>query len=328
MANYANAYTIAFEGDDIVYNNKIMTFLKEIEKLMNSPQKRKVVRTINGKTLRVHAYEWSTLNDDYVVIPFGKLKDTNKPYGMDETTQKLIELPNDMFDVNCFAYHSRYRIAIITTNKQGPTEYDIECYLNSYIPQNEGYRIHLKPIKRNIGIEKIRNATCARSLTINLNLGRPLNDFFFEQVNEDGSIKNFLLGLLNHSKDSLQSKTFSFTIGLGHDKNATLDIASLLELLDSINIESNCVKEILVNYKDNTSKRIDTAKLKENNVIYKVHFDLNATRLSAEYIKNNLEEVLTNERNKYYTQINDYFCNSIELEEYKFEENFDGAPIV
>lgn len=328
MANYASAYTIAFENNNTVFGDNIIQFLKDVERLMNSPQKDNIVRRINGKLMRVHAYEWSDLKEDYLVIPFGKLKESNKPYGMDQTTQKLIELPEDMFDVNCLAYHARYNIALVTTNQQGPSGSDIENYLNSFIPRDNEYRIRLKPIKRNVGIEKVRNATCARSVTFALDLGRPLNDFFSEQIKEESSINSHFASILNYSKESLESRTFTVTIGLGRKKNASLDKDSLLELLDSINIDADCIKEIYVNYKDNTSTKIDTARLKENNVIYKVCFDITTSRLSSEYIKVNLEEKLTNERGKYYRQVNEYFSSAAELGGYEFEEVFDGNPVV
>jgi len=122
------AYTIAFESNDEqnVVSRSMISFFKKIEEVLKeSPEK--VIRRINGKIMRVHAYEWNATNDDFLVIPIGKLKETNRPFGSDPKTQKLVEIPIDMFDVNSIAYHKWYNIALITTNHVGPSDSDIEA---------------------------------------------------------------------------------------------------------------------------------------------------------------------------------------------------------
>ena len=328
MANSTRAYTISFESDTHVTDIAIIPFLTRIEELMNSDRE-KILRRINGKLMRIHPYEWGEQNRGYLVIPFGKLKESNKPYGMDENTQRLIDLPLDMFDVNCLAYHLRYNIALLTTNQLGPSDDDIEHYLNSYIPQDAEYRIKMNPIKINTGIEKVRNATQARSVTFSLDLGRPLNDFFRDEIVLDQGISAYMNGLINYSKNTLDSKTFSITLGLGKLKKASLDVGALLELLESINIDSNCVKEITVNCKDNRSIRFDTAKLKDKSISLLIYFDIKASRLGAEYIKINLEDKLTKERPRYYHQIEEYFRDCIHVEGgYHFVEEWEELPVV
>ena len=101
MGNYMKAYTIAFESNngDEVSNRSIISFLEKIEDiLVRTPEN--VIRRINGKIMRVHAYEWNQMNRDYLVVPLGKLKEKNKPYGSDPTTQKLVDIPQEMFQVN------------------------------------------------------------------------------------------------------------------------------------------------------------------------------------------------------------------------------------
>lgn len=328
MANYAKAYTIAFESNTHVSDIAIIPFLKKIENLMRE-QRQLVSRRINGKFMRVHAYEWNDMNDDFVVIPFGKLKEKNKPYGMDNVTQKLIDLPDNMFDVNSLVYHARYKIALITTNQLGPSENDIEQYLNSFLPKNAEYRIRIVPIFINAGIEKVRNAVEARSVTFTLDLGRPLNDFYRGQVHENQNIDRSLHEFMNYSKQNLESKTFTITLGLGKAKRASLDKNALLELLDSINIDSNCIKEITVSYRDRPDEKIDVAKLKEASIIYRVFFDIKDSRLSAEYLKNNVEDKLRAERNKYFNQIEEYFGHVVHFDGgYEFVPIWDEGPAI
>ena len=75
MANFMKAYTIAFEGNDgkPVLDRDIVPFFEKIEQVLKTTPNN-VIRKINGKIMRVHAYEWNRMNKDYVAIPVGKLK--------------------------------------------------------------------------------------------------------------------------------------------------------------------------------------------------------------------------------------------------------------
>lgn len=328
MASYTFAYTIAFESNQFVADRPIMPFFKKIESLMNT-RRENIIRRINGKMMRVHAYEWCDTNDSYVVIPFGKLKESNKPYGMDQETQRLIDLPQDMYDVNNLAYHARYNIAIITTNRSGPSEADIELYLNSFLPRDDEFRIIIRPIKRSAGIEQIRNAQQARSISISLDLGQPLDDFFSTEINNQQSIQGFLNGFVRQSQRNLESKTFLLTLGLGRSRSGTLDLGALLELLEAINLDASCIKEITVNYKDSSTSKVDIAKLKASHTMLRIYFDIRESRLGAEYIKNHLEGVLQENRTRYYNQIESHFSSVVQLDEfYQFVEEWDEGPAV
>ena len=110
MANYMKAYTMAFESEngDRIANRDVALFLEKIEQLLSeSPSY--VIRRINDKLLRVHAYKWNEWNKDYFVIPLGKLKETDKPYGNDPKPQQLVDIPQEMYDVNSLAYHKRHK---------------------------------------------------------------------------------------------------------------------------------------------------------------------------------------------------------------------------
>lgn len=330
MGNFMRAYTIAFESSngEQVTSRAIVPFFKKIEEILNvTPEN--VIRRINGKVMRVHAYEWNYMNEEYLVIPIGKLKEKDKPFGSDPETQKLIDIPLEMFDVNSIAYHKRYRVALLSSNFVGPNDNDIEDYFNSYLPPDAEYKIRLRPIMRNIALEKIRNAQEARSVTISLNIGRPLNDFLVEQVHEEKSVQGHLKALMEFSKTTLESNTFTLTLGLGKKKKATLDIGALIELLESINLDANCIKEIAVNYRNGPDEKIDIAKLKDSTTVLKIFFPIQGTQLGTGYILNNMDEILRNERQKYYSQVEEYFSNVIEIGEgYEIEENWDESPVV
>lgn len=330
MGNFMKAYTIAFETDsgECVASRSVVSFLKKIEEILEkSPEN--VIRRINGKLMRVHAYEWNHMNENYVVVPIGKLKEKNRPYGSDPETQKLIDIPQEMFDVNSIAYHKQYRIVLLSSNQAGPNDNDIEDYFNSYFSKDSEFKIRLRPIMRNIALEQIRKAQEARSITISLNIGRPLNDFLVDRVEEDRSVQGHLKALMELSKASLDSNTFTLTLGLGRKKNSTLDINALLELLDSINLDAHCIKEITVNYRNGPGEKLDVAKLRESNAVLKVFFPIEGTQLGAEYILNNMDEILRNERQKYYAQVEDHFSNVVDIgENYEINMFWNEDPVV
>lgn len=330
MGNFMKAYTVAFESNngEQISTRDIVSFLEKIESILSRTPEN-VIRRINGKIMRVHAFEWSQMHHDYLVVPLGKLKEKNKPYGSDPNTQRLVDIPQEMFDVNSFAYHKRYNVALVSTNQDGPYDNDIEDYFNSYLPANDEFKIRLVPIMRNISLEKIRNAQEARSITISLNVGRPLNDFLTDQEHENIGIQQHLKALMDYSKGTLESNTFTLTLGLGRKKKASLDIGALIDLLQSINLDSNCIHEITVNYRNRPDEKIDIAKLKNSSAILKVPFPIVGTRLGSEYILNNMDEVLRNEREKYYAQVQTHFQDVVDIgEEYEIEEIWDERPVV
>ena len=329
MGNFMKAYTIAFEKRDgaQVASRSVVSFFKRIESILKETPEN-VIRRINGKIMRVHAYEWNPMNEDYLVIPIGKLKEKNKPFGSDPETQKLIDIPQEMFDVNSLAYHRRYNIALLSSNLAGPNENDVEDYFNSYLNQDAEYRIRLRPIMRNIALEKIRNAEQARSLTISLNVGRSLNDFISEQVHEEMGVREHLKALAEYSKNTLESNTFTLTLGLGRKKRATLDIGALIDLLESINLDASCINEIAVNYRNHPDEKIDIAKLKDSTAALKVYFPIQGNQLGVEYILNNMDEVLRNDRQKYYAQVEEHFVNAVDIgEEYEIIAVREELPV-
>ena len=321
MANYMRAYTIAFEDidGDCVYSRDIMIFFKKVEDVLNKTPS-DIVRKINGKIMRVHAYEWNINNKDYVVVPLGKLKEKNKPFGNDPNTQKLVDFSQDMYDVNVLAYHKKYKIALISTNQQGPGDKDIESYLNSFLKEESNLKIRLRPVYQNNDLSKIRNAKQARSITIALDVGRPFNDFLSGQVKTEQGIYSSLMQLMNFSRKNLSSNTFSLTLGLGRKKNETLDIEALLELLDAINLDAECIREITVNYRTGYTQKLDVAKLKASNIALRITFETVDNQLNAKYILDNMDDILRKEKSKFYQQINDYFSNPKEIgEDYEIE---------
>ena len=98
VGNFMKAYTIAFETNNggQVASRAIVPFFKKIEDILEETPEN-VIRRINSKIMRIHAYEWNHMKEDYLVVPIGKLKEKNKPFGSDPETQKLIDIPQERY---------------------------------------------------------------------------------------------------------------------------------------------------------------------------------------------------------------------------------------
>lgn len=100
-----------------------------------------------------------------------------------------------------------------------------------------------------------------------------------------------------------------------------MDVNALLTLLDSINLNADCISEITVGYRYGKGEPINIAKLKNSTSILTFPLVKNINRLTAGYILDNMNQVLVANRNKYYEQIEKYFCNVVEEGgEYDFQE--------
>lgn len=296
MSKKINFYTVSINRhDDIITNYPVWNFFEQIEsKMLGEDIQGQIDRKIGEKWMRIFSFLYSD-NRHQIVIPFGKLKDKNIPYWINSENH-LEPVPRTLFDLNSLGYDRDYNVIVLTTNREGPNRNDIEQYLNTFIPQSIGLSIKIEPIMHNAGIEKIRNANLVRSVTLNLDLGFTLNNFFNEEI-DNYSAKGILEAfkkIADVAKNETESKTLSLTLGLGKKSNKfdTLNLESMMFLLEHINISSDFVKEIIVNYKDDTMSKIDTAKLKNANVLLSYGCSGVSTQISPEELIKNINTAI------------------------------------
>lgn len=62
---------------------------------------------------------------------------------------------------------------------------------------------------------------------------------------------------------------------------------------------------------------------------FKSFFPIQGTQLGTEYILNNMDEILRNERQKYYSQVEEHFSNTTEIgEDYDINKIWKEMPVV
>jgi|GEM_PF-4027269 len=337
MSNKMQVFTIAFEciSTNAPADRCIMTFLEKVQGII-SRDPTKVVRQItNDKNIRVTPYFRSYIQDviqqDYVVVQFGKLK-SDKPYVMDSTNSTLKELPEDSFDVNFLAYHKRHKVALLTTTKLGPSYRVVGDYLTTYLTddEREKFQICLRPISTSNDLGKVREAEVVKSINITLNLNKSLDNIFTGQT----SLKNqsllqgfrYILGSAKVAKEDMNSNTYTFSLGMGkyagRKTSLSLEAVQLL-LFDFINWNDDSIQEVEVKYGDGT-RALETARLRNHDFNSWVKFSWNPKkRMAGGFIVDNMDDVLRDNITRFRKQIDEYFRNQIQIgDEYEIQEEF------
>lgn len=296
MGKRVDFYTMTIYKNGRKTDYKIDVFLDDIGNILfGSKNDINKTKSIAERQIRLFSY-FRKAESGQVVLPFGKQKQTNKPFMADDK-DNLEEIPRDLYDVNSLGYDKNYNIAVFTTNNQGPTIRNVEEYLNSFIPDGINAELRIEPINYNAGIESVRNAELVKCVTFNLDLGQSLNNFYIGEIenNRDTGLINAFRNIAESSKNTGESRTLSLSMGLGHNKrSATLNINSMLYLLEKINIEASFVKEIIVTYKNGTEDPIDFAKLKNSNILLSHTCKCNDSQVTPSALINNFDDAIAN----------------------------------
>lgn len=319
MSKKVEFYTVSVKQNNVVTDYAVSDFFENLNPFFEKSKKVNIDRKIGEKYIRLFSYYYS-LNHHQMVIPFGKFKDKNKPYWL-INNEHLEEVPADLYDINSLAYDIDYNVMLFTTNKEGPSVRNVEEYLNTFIPTNTGLSLEINPIVYNAGIEKVRTAELVREITLDLDLGRALNNFYKQEIRENterGLIDAFRKFAVS-AKDDADGRTLSLKLGLGKyaKKYDTLNICSMLQLLEYINIGEDFVREITVHYKDGKDEKIDKARLKDSNMLLSFLCKSRESQISPKRLLENINDAIA-EKVIIITRHNDeYFANRI---------SYNGGP--
>lgn len=316
MANSVRLYTIAFEKDGKpVKNISILDFFKKMDSYLKNNNN--LIQNISNELIRYFEATYDFNNDYRIFIPFGKVKQKNKPYYLNEE-QKLEELSRELFDINTLGYDDQEKILIFTTNRDGINIKHLAEYLNN-LNKPTHLEIVITPILVDKGLVKVRSASIIRNIRLNLDLGKSLNNFYLNQIdsnNEQKNITDTLKSFVNCIKDSLDTNVLSIDLGVGRiGKYGTLDIDNIKFLLNELNLEEDFIKEIIVSYKDGKEDKIDTTKIKEFSQILQYFFNINASNISTEYMREYFDSCLNDKKRDYITFVRNYFRNAIDVSE-------------
>ncbi len=313
MANSVRLYTIAFEKDGKPISNlSILDFFENVEKHLDSKNRAK---KIYNKLITCSRFYKDNNNEDRIIVSFGKLKEGSSfKYSKDMSFE---ELSLEIFNVNSFEYDEREKIFAITTNGTGPSIKYIESYLNSFLPNDLEYAIKIRPLFQSRGMEAIRKANFIRSINFTLDLSYDLYD---TNISTEESVFKGLINLARDTNKVLDTKRFVLSLGVGNrDKGSSLVLDSTLDMLEEIDLNQNFIKEISVTYKNDKEEKTTLTKLKEYKMLIEHYFSIKTNLISHEYLREHWDDLVREERSKYYPSKRKYFNNSVEADQFCYD---------
>lgn len=301
-----------------VTNLSVNIFFDKLSKYIKKDEI--VKRNINGKDIRIFDYYKNFTNQTYV-IPFGLYRD-NKPMTVKDVSS-LEDIDGDAIEPTFMYYDDTSRIAMVTYNHTGLKARDIENYLSTFFEEKTNLNFLLIPITLDRSLENIRQSEQVKSITLSLDVGKSYHDLIKRNIQTNDGILKQTLSFIDSIHNSADNNVFTMTLAVGRKRDSTLDMESILTLVSELNIDSNCIKEVTVNYKNKKSGNIDIAKLKDNSLLLKKNIQ-GIPKIGAEYLLNNGEEFMK-EKRKYYFNAELEFMNKLQEynEEYVINERYD-----
>lgn len=269
-------YTLAFEHEinDIrhIVSGGVSDFLNQLENLIET-KALPGSNTVNDKEIKIFKYNRSVSEPNKIfTIPFGVPKE-GVTYKSDERNNfEVTEVTDDLYNINLLYYNDEKQIVLLTCFKEGPSAKKIETFLNFYLPAGCNYKLKLRPIIKTASLDDIKNSFEIRSVTISFDLGEDINGYFNRAIHNssifDGMIAS-MKAVTNDSYNTLDNQVVKLTFGLGRERNRTMNIQNVYELLNSLNINDDFVTEIEVSHKANQKSKVDKSYLKKSDIILK-----------------------------------------------------------
>nr|WP_303252999.1 hypothetical protein [uncultured Ruminococcus sp.] len=281
------------------YKGDFKNFFEKLEEnfLKTKEEKSKILyRKIGDKSITISRFLRN--DDNYFLIPFGKLKD-GKTFKMEDDTFK--ELDTELFEVSSMVFNITNNVAIITKNRMGPSYITIEEYLNTFIPDNYNYNIKIVPLLENTDLSyKLDNAEYVRNVDIELEINDTIKAYYMDNSK---SGKGYINSFVKSSIDKMQSQKIHIVFGFRYGKKEdTLDINCVRQIIDDLQINPEIVKQIKATCVNSKGDR-QIGLLNENNILVEHTFYIKDNFLASEYLLNNCEQAFEGEIRRYRKQL-------------------------
>lgn len=309
MSTKVKFYTIGIETNEGILTN---ISVNELFNKLDELRIKKAIKPeidIYGKVMKYYKFSRANIggNSKYI-IPFGTQK-KNQPYKEDGEGD-VTPLEVNLFDISFMYYDDNEKVALITCDQSCPKSQAIEVYLNTIFNMND-YRFVINPILKENDILKIKSSQQVKSVLITLNLHSSVQDVFNRKMqNNSKSLTYDLFNILRNTMNKYNSKKITIELGLGRDKDDSLDIDSLYNLLSVLDFDSSAIDKINVKYRDSHTEELDTAKLKDKSFEVQYNFSIKESSLGKDFLLNNAQTAIDKTRYAISTQIREYFDSS------------------
>lgn len=276
-------------------------FFEKLEEIFLEPKEEKskiLYRKIGDKNITISRFLRN--DDNYFLIPFGKLKD-GKTFKMEDDTFK--ELDTELFEVSSMVFNITNNVAIITKNRMGPSYITIEEYLNTFIPDNYDYKIKIVPLLENTDLlYKLDDAEYVKNVDIELEVNDTIKAYY---MNNSKSRNGYINSFVESSIDKMQSQKIHIVFGFRYGKKKdSLNINGVRQIIDDLQINPEIVKQIKATCVNNKGEK-QIGLLNENNILVEHTFSIKDNFLASEYLLNNCEQAFEGEIRRYRKQLSE-----------------------
>lgn len=315
MSKRITYYTMAlYTKDDEVTSFNICDFLNKLEDKIKSGEIDRS-QMIGDKQIKIFKYIHNDINGNKrFIIPFGTLKNgvsysENDNGDLSPSTAKL-------YDITLLLFDATEGICVLTSDLGSPTNKSIQIWLNRII-NNDNYILLIDPILYNPSYENLKNANQVKTVRVTLDLSNDEEKLYKDNIQDDDGAFLGIKKAVDLCKNQAKAKTFSFEIKLENHakKNATMNVNCVFDIISKFNIQSEIIKEIEVEYRNNTSEKFELAKLKESrfNVI-DIFNSCKAKSLTAEYLLENIQKSIDNKRRYFAPKVRELNRNAIDID--------------
>ncbi len=269
---------------------------------------------VGDKFVKIFNYKRNDINGfKKFIIPFGTPK-SGLSY-IENDNGDISPATSELYDITLLYFDAIEGICVLTSDLGAPSYKNIQICLNNII-NLENYNLLINPIIHYPNYETIRSAKQVKSAKIILDLSNDEEDLYSQNIQDDNGVFKSIKTAVGHFKNEANAKTFSFEIKLeNHAKrNATMNVNCVLDIISKFNIQSDIVKEIELEYRNNTAESFEFAKLKDNGFVISDKFDNCPFKsLTAGYLLDNIQRSLDAKRRFFSKKVRDMNRNVVNV---------------
>lgn len=230
-----------------------------------------------------------------------------KPYTGQKRTDQTNVITADVLEMTGVVAIPQEYLLLIEYNHYGARPAHIQAYLNSYLPKTDAdlWEVELIPIQPERGFDDVLESDEIRSIEFKMNLQIPLPRI---EANEgEISILGELLQLSRDAHESFGANTATICFGNGRSRQETINANDLINLLQTLDLDSEVFESIKVKYRSYQTGNIELIDLKNAGILKRIIMEHDDND-GWEYIANSMsDDYFNNNRpgSGYYTRYTD-----------------------
>ncbi|WP_144499785.1 DUF6731 family protein [Bacillus sp. FDAARGOS_235] len=248
-------------------------------------------------------------------ISVGKYRDRNKPYLGTMGTDRAIPIQDDVLELTSCVFIPEHYMVLIEYNHHGCRPTNIENYFNSFLPNNpqNQWAFELIPIQTTLGMRDIEQSNDIRNIEFKLDLVTGERRNIFRNGMEEQENTSLIGNIINTTVDShldFGANTASIAFGNGRQRLDVIQSQRLIELIRTLDFESEIFESVKVRYKSQTTNKVEDIDLKNEGVLKRIILD-NEDQNGWEYVSEETELDFYRNHRPGHTNYRDYEADFI-----------------